>query len=316
MKIVIPGGSGQVGTVLARAFEADGHDVVVVSRHPHHASWHVEWWDAETLGDWANEIDGADVVVNLAGRNVNCRYTEENRRDIMESRTKSTKVVGEAIAKSAKPPRVWLQSSTATIYSHRLDAPNDDITGVIGGSEPHAPETWRFSIEVAKAWEQATNEAVTPNTRKVLMRSAVVLSPDHGGIFDVLLGLVRRGLGGTSGEGTQYVSWVHEKDFVRAVYWLIEREELSGPVNIAAPNPMPNRDFMRVLRDAWGASFGLPASRLMLEIGAFFMRTETELVLKSRRVISKRLHDSGFEFSFPLWEQAALDLCRRWRENN
>ena len=148
------------------------------------------------------------------------------------------------------------------------------------------------------------------------MRSAVVLSPDPGGIFDVMLGLVRRGLGGTAGEGNQFVSWVHETDFVRAVYWLIAHEELSGPVNIAAPNPLPNRDFMRVLRDSWGISFGLPASRLMLELGAFFMRTETELVLKSRRVVSKRLHDSGFEFVFPIWEQAALDLCRRWREKH
>lgn len=316
MKIVIPGGSGQVGTILARAFETDGHEVVVLSRKRQPAPWQVAWWDAESLGPWTEFIDGSDVVINLAGRSVNCRYNAENRRQMIESRVNSTKIVGEAIKSSVNPPKVWLQASTATIYSHRFDAANDDVTGIIGGSEPRAPETWRFSIEVAKAWEQAANEAETPETRKVLMRSAIVLSPDRGGIFDVLLGLVRRGLGGTAGDGSQYISWVHDQDFIRAVYWLIDDENLSGAVNIAAPTPMPNRDFMRILRDAWGASFGLPASRLMLEVGAFFMRTETELVLKSRRVVSRRLHDAGFEFSFPLWEQAALDLCRRWREMN
>src|SRR6185369_11218915 len=148
---------GQVGTMLARAFTNDGHEVVVFTRKIHAADWKVIAWDAETLGEWADEIDGADVVINLAGRNVNCRYTPENRKEIMDSRVKSTKVVGEAIANSANPPKIWLQSSTATIYAHRFDAPNDEETGIIGGNEPDAPETWRFSIDVAKAWEQAAN---------------------------------------------------------------------------------------------------------------------------------------------------------------
>lgn len=314
MKIVIPGGSGQVGTILARAFHDDGHEVIVVSRRATHGKWPTLGWDGETIGDWANEIDGADVVVNLAGRSVNCRYNAKNCREIIESRVKSTRVVGEAIARAKRPPRVWLQASTATIYSHRLDAPNDDIDGIIGGEE-NSPRTWRFSIEVATKWERAANEAVTPNTRKVLMRSAIVLSPDHGGIFDTMLGLVRRGLGGTAGTGDQYVSWIHDKDFVRSVYWLIEHSELAGPVNLAAPQALTNRDFMRILRDVWGTSIGLPASKWMLELGAFFMRTETELVLKSRRVSPRRLLDSGFAFEFELWEHAATDLCRRWREH-
>jgi hypothetical protein len=314
MKIVIPGGTGQVGTLLARAFTNDGHDVVVISRKHRPADWAVVSWDAETLGDWVDEIEGADVVINLAGRSVNCRYNAENCREIMDSRVNSTKIVGEAISKASNPPKVWLQASTATIYSHRFDAPNDEKTGIIGGSEPDAPEKWRFSTEVAKAWEQAANEADTPNTRKVLMRSAIVLGPERGGIFDVLLGLVRRGLGGTAGSGDQYISWVHDQDFVRAVYWLIDHQELSGPVNIASPNPMTNKDFMRILRDAWGASIGLPSTRLMLELAAVFMRTETELILKSRRVVPTKLLESGFGFSFPLWEQAAIDLCRRWRK--
>lgn len=313
MKIVIPGGSGQVGTILARAFAKDGHEVVVLARHGFVASWDVGLWDGKTVGDWAKEIDGADVVVNLAGRNVNCRYNAENRREIMESRIESTRVVGEAIAAASRPPKIWLQASTATIYAHRYDAPNNELTGIIGGKEDHAPATWKFSIDVATAWEQAANDADTPNTRKVLMRSAMTMSPDRDGIFDVLLGLVRKGLGGTSGDGRQYISWIHERDFINTVYWLIEHDELSGPVNLSAPNPLPNKEFMRILRDAWGAPVGLPAATWMLELGAVLMRTETELVLKSRRVIPTRLIESGFEFEFPHWEQAAHDLCRQWR---
>lgn len=224
---------------------------------------------------------------------------------------RSPRAVGAALAAAARPPRVWLQASTATIYAHRYDAPNDEDTSILGGSEADAPPGWRFSIEVAKALEQAAQEAPLPHTRKVLMRSAMVMSPDRGGIFDVLLGLVRRGLGGTCGDGRQYVSWIHYLDFVRAVSWLIEPEELAGPVNLAAPHPLPNAEFLRALRTAWGIRFGLPASRWMLEIGAFVMRTETELILKSRRVVPSRLLRSGFVFQFPIWPEAAADLCQR-----
>ncbi|MGQ0542765.1 MAG: TIGR01777 family oxidoreductase [Blastocatellia bacterium] len=316
MKIIIPGGSGQVGTILAREFHADGHEVVVFSRAPEQCEWRTAIWDGKTLDDWAAEIDGSDVVLNLAGRSVNCRYNAENRRQMMDSRVDSTRVVGKAIAAAINPPKVWLQASTATIYAHRFDAPNDDVSGIIGGDEPNAPGTWRFSIEVAKAWEKAANDADTPKTRKVLMRSAITLSPDRKGIFDVLLGLVSKGLGGTAGSGKQYISWIHDRDFIRTVYWLIEHEELSGPINLASPCPITNKDFMRIFRDAWGTSFGLPAMEWQLAIGAFLMRTETELILKSRRVVPKRLTDSGFEFEFPHWEQAVRDLCRRWRAEN
>ena len=316
MKIVIPGGSGQVGTILARAFVKDGHEVIVLSRSGRKADWRIAEWDAETLGDWADEFENADIVINLAGRSVNCCYTDENRRQIMESRVKSTKIVGAAIANATNPPKVWLQASTATIYAHRFDQPNDEITGIVGGSEPDAPDTWNFSIDVARAWEQAANEADTPRTRKVLLRSAMTMSPDKNGIFDVLLGLVRRGLGGTSGSGRQYLSWIHHEDFTKAIYFLIEHEEMSGAVNLAAPEPLPNAEFMRVLRQAWGTKIGLPATELMLAIGAFFMRTETELVLKSRRVVPTRLLEAGFEFDFPTWKIAAEDLCRKWRGKN
>ena len=313
MKIVLPGGTGQVGKILARAFVADGHEVVVLSRSPGEAPWRVAGWDAKTVGEWASEVDGADVVINLAGRSVNCRYHPANRRAIKESRVNSTRAVGAAIARASRPPRVWMQASTATIYAHRYDAPNDEATGLLGGSEPDAPDTWRFSIDVAKSWEEAAEEAVVPRTRKVLLRSAMMMSPDRGGVFDVLLGLVRRGLGGKSGDGRQYVSLIHNDDFIRAVYWLIEHD-LEGPVNLASPGPVPNAEFMRTLRAAWGIGFGLPATRRMLEVGAFFMRTETELILKSRRVVPGRLLESGFTFRFPSWAEAAADLCRRWRD--
>jgi uncharacterized protein (TIGR01777 family) len=313
MKIVIPGGTGQVGTILARAFVADGHDVVVLSRRPKKAPWRVVPWDAETIGNWAAEIDGADVVINLAGRSVNCRYTAANRRQIKDSRINSTRVVGQAIASATRPPRVWLQASTATIYAHRYDAPNDEATGLIGGSEADAPSSWRFSNDVATSWEQAALEAIVPQSRKVLLRSAMIMSPDRGGVFDTLLGLVRWGLGGTSGNGRQYVSWIHDQDFIQAIYWLIEHAAMEGVVNLATPSPLPNREFMQILCEAWGIRFGLPAAEWMLGIGAFLMRTETELLLKSRRVVPRRLQESVFVFRFPTWREAAVDLCRRWR---
>jgi uncharacterized protein (TIGR01777 family) len=204
--------------------------------------------------------------------------------------------------------------STATIYAHRYDAPNDEATGILGGSEFDAPDTWRFSIDVATSWERAVDEAAVPRTRKMKMRSAMVMSPDDGGVFDVLLDLVRYGLGGRAGDGRQYVSWIHYEDFIRAVYWLIAHEDLEGPVNLAAPHPVPNTEFMRALREAWGIRFGLPATEWMLEAGALVLRTETELILKSRRVVPGRLLGEGFTFQFPTWPEAARDLCSRKRE--
>jgi uncharacterized protein (TIGR01777 family) len=253
------------------------------------------------------------VLINLAGRSVNCRYTAENRRTILSSRVDSTRVVGAAIARARHPPRVWLQMSTATLYAHRFDAANDEVSGLIGGTEPDVPAYWSFSIDVAKAWEQTLQEAGTPRTRKVAVRSAMVLSPDPGGVFDVLLRLTRFGLGGPIAGGRQFISWVHERDFVRALDFLIAREDLAGPVNVASPKPLPQRDFMASLRQAWGTAVGLPAARWMTEIGAFFLGTDTELVLKSRRVAPRRLLDAGFEFEFPDWDAAARELVLRWR---
>jgi uncharacterized protein (TIGR01777 family) len=311
MKVVIPGGSGQVGTVLARAFHGDGHDVIVLSRRPDVRPWRVVAWDGATLGNWQSEIDGCDVVINLTGRSVNCRYTAANRKEILQSRVLSTRVVGQAIETAVRKPRVWLQASTATIYAHRYDSPNDEHSGILGGAEPSAPDSWRFSINVARAWERAFEEAVTDGTRKVALRSAMTLSPDSGGVFDTLLGLARHGLGGSAGDGRQFMSWIHYDDFVAAVSWLIDRGDIEGAVNVAAPNPLPNAEFMEELRAACGVRLGLPVNTWMLEIGAVFMRTETELILKSRRVVPARLLEHGFTFKYPNWRDAALDLCRQ-----
>jgi uncharacterized protein (TIGR01777 family) len=312
MKIILPGGTGQLGRLLARDFHAAGHQVVVFTRHPRPAPWRVLPWDATTLGAWAQEIDGADVVINLTGRSVNCRYTPERRREIIESRTHSTRVVGEAILRAARPPRTWLQMSSATIYSHRFDAPNDETTGQITGSVPERP--WGFSVGVVQAWERALFAFETPATRQVALRSSIVMSAQRGGIFEVFVGLVRRGLGGTIADGRQMVSWIHEADFLRVIHWLIEHEDLSGVVNITSPHAVPNAEFMRDLRRACGMPFGLPSSRWMLEIGTRLLRTEPELVLKSRWSYPRRLLESGFAFEWTRWEEAAVELYDRWRE--
>ena len=310
MKVVIPGGSGQVGTVLSRAFHADGHEVVVLSRRPEVRPWRVIGWDGMTLGRWQDAIDGADVVINLAGRSVNCRYTVANRHEILQSRLLSTRVVGRAIAGARRAPRVWLQASTATIYAHRYDAPNDEFSGVLGGTEPNLPRSWRFSIDVARAWERAFEESATDRTRKVLLRSAMTMSPDPGGVFDAFLTLARLGLGGRAGDGRQFTSWIHHHDFTDAIRWIVDHDDIEGAVNVSSPNPLPNSEFMRVLRQACDVPFGFPATRWMLEIGALFLRTETELILKSRRVVPARLQESGFRFRWPDWPSAARDLCR------
>lgn len=306
MKIVIPGGTGQIGGVLRRALTKAGHEVVIVSR-----SSGVRW-DGRTLGPWAREVDGADVVVNLAGRSVSCRYTKENLAEMMRSRVESARVVGEAIAKADNPPKVWLQMSTATIYAHRFDAPNDEVSGIIGGHEPDAPGYWAFSIDIAKNWEAELDNADTPHTRKVALRAAMVMSPDRGGAFDHLSWIARLGLGGAVGGGRQYMSWIHDEDFVRAIALLI-REPIAGPVNLAAPNPLSQQDFMRDLRKAWRVPVGLPATRWMAEIGAAVIGTDTELLLKSRRVVPTRLREAGFEFHFPNWAEAAQNLVERRR---
>jgi uncharacterized protein (TIGR01777 family) len=306
MRIVLPGGTGQVGGILRRAFTAVGHDVTTLSRSG------PEGWDGRTLGPWASVLDGADAVINLAGRSVSCRYTQANLEEMLRSRVDSARVIGEAIATVAKPPSVWLQASTATIYADRRDTAHDEATGIIGGHEPDVPGYWAFSVRIAREWEAACLAADLAGTRRVLMRSAMVMSPDRGGVFDYLLRMARLGLGGPVAGGGQYVSWIHDVDCVRAVSFLLE-SDLEGPVNVCSPHPLPQRDLMRAMRRAWGRRPGLPATAWMAELGAWALRSDTELLLKSRRVVPGRLLDAGFSFEHPEWPEAAQDLVRRVR---
>jgi uncharacterized protein len=316
LKIVLPGGSGHLGRLLVRAWSAAGHRLVVLGRRPPARALPGAAfvpWDGRTLGPWARELEGADLLVNLAGRSVDCRYDKTNLREMLDSRVDSTRVLGLACAGAKTPPRLWLQSSTATLYAHRHDAPNDETSGRIGGSEPDAPPYWRWSIDIARAWEAELDSAPTPRTRKVALRTAMVMSREPGTVFEVLLRLARLGLGGAMAGGGQYMSWIHERDFVRALEFLIEREELSGPVNVCAPGPLPQRELARILRRAAGNPLGLPAAAWMLELGALALRTDTELLLKSRRVVPGRLLAAGFRFDFPDWEAAARELVARRR---
>jgi hypothetical protein len=315
-KLVLPGGSGHLGRLLARAWVAEGHEVTVLGRkaplRPVPGTTFLAW-DGRTLGPWAEALEGADALVNLAGRSVDCRYDKHNLRAMLDSRVDSTRVLGRACARAVRPPRVWLQASTATLYAHRWDGDNDEASGSIGGGEPDAPDYWRWSIDIARAWEQALEEAPTPRTRKVALRTAMVMSLEPGSVFDVLHRLARLGLLGAMAGGRQYVSWIHEGDFKRALELLIAREDLCGPVNVCAPSPLPQRDFARELRHAAGAPLGLPAAAWMLELGALFLRTDTELLLKSRRVVPGRLLAAGFRFDFPDWATAARELVARRR---
>ena len=319
MKVVIPGGTGQVGGVLRRALVERGDEVTVLSRRPEKLEDGVRHavWDGRTVGLWAQELEGADAVVNLAGRSVSCRYTDTNMRQMMDSRVASTCVMGQAIARAAQPPRVWLQMSTATIYadarSRPDDLPHDEANGILGGEELDVPLYWEYSVRIARQWEATQAEADVAGTRRVALRTAMVMTPDRGGVFDYLSWLARLGLGGPVAGGRQYVSWIHGEDFVRAVEFLIERDDLEGPVIVAAPGPVQQRDLMQSLRGAWGGRPGLPATRLLAEVGAIALRTDTELLLKSRRVVPGRLLEAAFAFTHPSWEEAATNLVEQRR---
>jgi len=306
-KLILAGGSGFLGQALATHFHVLGWEVIVLTRKPSttHTLAREIAWDGETLGAWTRELEGSDAVVNLAGRSVDCRYTPANRRIIMDSRVKPTSILGEAIARCEKPPRVWLNASSATIYRHILDSAWDEFCPDFTPTPAVHDE---FSLDVIHAWEHTFNAAITPNTRKVALRTTMVLGHARNSVFPVLCRLARLGLGGRMGSGKQFVSWLHQEDFCRAVEWLIAHDDVSGPVNLAAPNPLPNAEMMRLFRELVHAPIGLPATEWMLEIGAFFLRTETELILKSRRVVPGKLLAGGFEFRLPHMRDALRDL--------
>ena len=296
-KIILAGGSGFIGNVLEDYFAAKGAEVVILTRRPKQRADAIREvvWDGESVCDWLKELEGAQALINLAGISVNCRYHARNRQLMLDSRLNSTRVLGEGIARCANPPPVWLNSSTATIYKHTF-GPAWNETGEIGGC---AEAKDIFSVHVATEWERVFNEANTPRTRKVALRSAMVLGQGKNSVLPNLLRLARLGLGGSLAGGSQFVSWIHEEDFCRAVEWIIEHEDVSGAVNLAAPNPVTNAEFMATIRKVCHAPFGLPASRWMLEIGAFILRTETELLIKSRRVVPGKLLADDFDFRHP-----------------
>lgn len=307
-KIIIAGGSGFLGQTLAHHFNARGSEVVVLTRRssPLRAGRAVSW-DGKRQGDWVAELEGASALINLSGCSVDCRYTKRNRRRILDSRILPTQALGEAVSSCANPPSVWLNASTATIYKDGRDVPNDEVHGLIGPT-PKVKDT--FSIEVAKAWEETFESVPTPSTRKVILRTAMVLGDGKNSVYPVLARLARFELGGTMGDGGQLVSWLHSTDFCRAVEHLIADANASGIYNVCAPTPITNRKMMATVRSALGIRWGLPTPRWLLELGAFFIRTETELILKSRNVIPLRLGSVGFEFQFATFEEAVADLAK------
>ncbi len=307
MKLVIFGANGFLGRVLTRYFLRKGDVVIAVARREDgcEAGAIFQKWDGLTHGNWVESLDYSDAIINLAGRTVNCRYSEKNKAEILESRTHTTMLIGEAIQQLKNPPKVWVNSSTATIYQHTEktgnNSPNTEADGVIGED---------FSMGIAKAWEEVFFADSAP-VRKVATRTAIVLGAEKETVFDVLSKITRLGLGGKMGNGKQMMSWIHEYDFCRAVDFCIQKDQIKGAVNLVSPKAETNSELMRLLRKTWGIPLGLPAYKWMLEIGTFIMRSETELVLKSRWAYPKVLEDAGFTFKMPELERALLELKGR-----
>ncbi|TWR28169.1 TIGR01777 family protein [Mucilaginibacter achroorhodeus] len=299
-KIILAGGAGSLGTKLAEYYSDKANEIVILSRKPKAPQGNIRTvvWDAKTAGDWIKELDGSDILINLCGKNVNCRYTDKNKAEILSSRLVPTRLLGEVIARSENPPALWLNAASATIYRHAEDRPQNEETGEIG---------YGFSIDVCKQWEQTFFEQQTPKTRKVALRIGIVLSR-NGGAFPALCNLVKFGLGGKQGDGRQYVTWVHEQDVAAITEWTYDHPEINGVVNVTSPNALPNTDVMRIIRDTYGIPVGLPSPKWLLEIGAALIGTETELVLKSRWVYPKLLLDSGYQFQYPEAAHAIHDL--------
>lgn len=299
-KVVLAGGSGFIGRALAKRFTAQGERVIVLGRGKDAPSLEVEFlhWDGATLGDWALALEGADLLINLAGKSVDCRYNEKNKKAILDSRVIPTRVLGEAVGRAKNPPKLWINLSTATIYRHAEDRPMDDETGETGSG---------FSVDVATAWEKAFFDGASPRTRKVALRAAIVVGKG-GGVWSPLKTLVRLGLGGTQGNGRQMFSWIHEEDLFRIIQFVQAQPEVDGTVNAAAPNPLPNREVMAAFRKALHRPFGLPTPAWLLAIGAFLIRTETELLLKSRWVVPSLLLKKGFQFQYSTLPSALAGL--------
>lgn len=290
-KVVLAGGTGLVGTYFEQKFKALGYEVLIISRQ----AGHIAWTDSEKL---VEALSHAEMLINLAGKSVNCRYNEKNKREILLSRTETTKALGDALLVCPNPPALWINSSTATLYRHAEDRPMTEDEGEVGSG---------FSVEVAKEWEKLFFSYKLPNTRQIALRISIVLGKD-GGVIPTFRNLVKFGIGGAQGNGKQKFSWIHIEDLYRIVLFLQENESLSGVFNCASPQPVSNRELMKQLRKALGAKIGLPAPEWLLEMGAVIIRTETELILKSRWVIPERLEKAGFTFQYRSIDKALQQI--------
>lgn len=280
-KIILAGGTGFVGKYLQKKFTELGYKVIIIAR-----STTVNWKNPDEITE---ALEHSEMLINLAGKSVDCRYNEKNKREILLSRTETTKILGQAIQNCKFPPKIWFNSSTATIYRHAEDRPMTESTGEIGTG---------FSVGIATAWEKEFFNFKLDKTRQIALRMAIILGKD-GGVIPPFKSIVRFGLGGKQGSGNQMFSWLHVHDLYRMILFLQKNENLEGAFNCSSPNPVKNSELMQIFRDKMKMPFGLPTPRFLLEIGAFMIRTETELLLKSRWVIPERLQNEGFEFDYP-----------------
>lgn len=301
-KIIIAGGTGFLGKCLGSYFAHQDFELVILTRGKTRIKNQILYlnWDGQTLGTWRDCLEGAYALINLNGKSVDCRYTEENKRLIYATRLESTAILGKAIQQCTQPPQLWINASSATIYRHSIDQDMDELTGAYGTG---------FSVDVCQQWERTFNSFETPKTRKVLLRTGIVLGKP-GGPLAVLKRLAQLGLGGKQGNGNQYFSWLHERDFVKVVNFIMFNTNTEGVYNVTAPHPVPNYQVMKALRTALGIPFGIPLPQWMLNLGAIIIRTEPELILKSRRVIPQRLLAAGYPFEFERVEEAMRDLLR------
>ncbi|MNG64405.1 Epimerase family protein [compost metagenome] len=290
-KIVIAGGTGFVGQYLSKRFQIMGYQVILVGRQ----KGNIPWTDTDGI---SAALEHAEMLINLAGKSVNCRYNASNKAQIFSSRTETTSILGKAIENCSHPPILWLNASTATIYRHAEDRPMTESSGEIGTG---------FSVEVAKKWEKTFFDFHLPRTRQVALRMAIVLGAD-GGVIQPFKNLVRFGLGGIQGNGDQYFSWIYIEDLFQIILFIQKHHEIDGTINCAAPNPITNKTFMETFRGIMHRKIGLPSPKWLLEIGALLIGTETELLLKSRWVIPERLAGSGFGFQFPTIGKALDDI--------
>lgn len=296
--MIIAGGTGFLGQLLSQFFTAKNYKVKILTRRPSDAN-HI-FWDGQQIGDWVNTLEGAEVLINLSGKSVNCRYHDRNKKQLLESRLQSTAALGKAIQQISSPPKIWINSSSATIYTHAETQLMTEQAGIIGDD---------FSMNICKQWEATFFQLTAPAIRQVALRTSIVLG-NSGGAFPAMKRITRLGLGGYQGRGQQYISWVTDVDFCRAVEFIIQNEKLRGAVNLTAPYPVRNKDFMRLLRQKLKMPFGLPQPVSLLEIGACLVGTETELLLKSRYVYPERLIQEGFTFLTPQIEAALSKLCK------